>query len=66
MSAERSAQDIETLFMPFQSVQYENDSGIRAGVGLYLCREIVRLHSGRLLVRELPNAGIEFSMELAR
>ena len=66
MSTERSAQDIETLFMPFQSVQYENDSGIRAGVGLYLCREIVRLHSGRLRVRELPNAGFEFSMELSR
>jgi signal transduction histidine kinase len=65
ISADRSAQDIETLFMPFHSVQYENGSGIRSGVGLYLCREIVRVHCGRLNVRELPNAGFEFSMELA-
>jgi signal transduction histidine kinase len=62
--AERSAQDIETLFMPFQSVQYENGSGIRAGVGLYLCREIVRLHNGRLRFCELSKGGFEFAMEL--
>jgi signal transduction histidine kinase len=65
VSANRSAHDIETLFMPFQSVQYENGSGMRAGVGLYLCREIVRIHNGRLCFCELANGRIEFSMELA-
>jgi signal transduction histidine kinase len=65
VSADRSAQDIETLFMPFHSVQYENGSDIRAGVGLYLCREIVRMHNGRLRVCELSNGRFEFSMELA-
>jgi signal transduction histidine kinase len=60
-----SAQDIETLFTPFHSVQYEDGSGIRTGVGLYLCREIVRLHNGRLRADDVPNAGAQFSMELA-
>jgi signal transduction histidine kinase len=64
--ANLSTQDIEALFVPFHSVQFENESGIRAGVGLYLCREIVRLHNGRLRVHDLPNRGCRFSMEIAR
>jgi K+-sensing histidine kinase KdpD len=64
MSAERSTEDIEALFMPFQSVQYEDGSGIRSGVGLYLCREIVRMHNGRLRFCEQSKGGFEFSMEL--
>jgi signal transduction histidine kinase len=63
-SAERSTQDIEKLFVPFHSVQYEDGSSIRSGLGLYLCREIVRLHNGRLHVHDLKD-GSQFSMELA-
>jgi len=36
------------------------------GVGLYLVREIVRLHRGRVEVRSLPGAGSVFSVRLPR
>jgi signal transduction histidine kinase len=62
--SENSAQEIETLFKPFQSVQYESGSGIRSAVGLYLCREIVRVHNGSLRVREASDRRPEFLMEL--
>ena len=62
--SENTAQEIEELFTPFRSVQYESGSGIRAAVGLYLCREIVRVHNGRLRVRDVSNDGPEFLMEL--
>jgi signal transduction histidine kinase len=58
-----SAHEIDQLFIPFQSSQYESAEGIRSAVGLFLCREIARVHNGRLYVRELA-AGSEFVMEL--
>jgi signal transduction histidine kinase len=59
-----SFQDIETLFFPFGSIQYEDRTGIRAAMGLYLCKRIVQLHNGRLDVSEMGKAGIQFSIEL--
>jgi signal transduction histidine kinase len=44
------AEEIERAFAPFASVQYEGGSGIRSAVGLFLCREIARIHGGALLV----------------
>lgn len=61
-----SFRDTESLFVPFGSVQYEDRSGIRAAMGLYLCKQIVQLHSGRLDVLDKAGASIEFSMELPR
>ena len=43
------AEEIERAFAPFASVQYEGGSGIRSAVGLFLCREIARVHGGSLL-----------------
>jgi two-component system, OmpR family, sensor histidine kinase MtrB len=59
------AEEMEQAFAPFASVQYEGGSGIRSAVGLFLCREIARVHGGtllamnptevqRMLVLELP------------
>ncbi len=59
-----SAYDIESLFIPFGSVEYENRTGIRAAVGLYLCRRIVEVHNGRLEVVNRHGEGVQFSMEL--
>ena len=59
-----SAQEIEALFTPFRSVPYESGSGIRTSVGLYLCREIVRVHNGRLRVHDISHDNPEFLMEL--
>src|SRR5262249_49990527 len=62
--ANLSARDIESLFVPFGSIEYENRSGIRTAVGLYLCRQIVQVHNGRLDVFDRRGAGVEFLMEL--
>jgi signal transduction histidine kinase len=43
------AQEMERAFAPFASVEYEGGSGIRSAVGLFLCREIARVHGGSLL-----------------
>jgi len=43
------AEEMERAFEPFASVQYEGGSGIRSAVGLFLCREIARVHGGTLL-----------------
>jgi signal transduction histidine kinase len=59
-----SARGIESLFVPFGSIEYENRSGIRTAVGLYLCRQIVQVHNGRLGVRDSGGAGVQFLMEL--
>jgi signal transduction histidine kinase len=42
-------EEMEHAFEPFASVQYEgNGGGIRSAMGLFLCREIARLHGGSL------------------
>jgi signal transduction histidine kinase len=61
---DNSVQEIEELFIPFRTVQYESGSGIRTNVGLYLCREIVRVHNGRLRVFEVSSKSPEFLVEL--
>jgi signal transduction histidine kinase len=43
------AEEMERAFAPFASIQYEGGSGIRSAVGLFLCREIARVHGGSLL-----------------
>ena len=59
------AEEMERAFAPFASVQYEGGSAIRNAVGLFLCREVARVHGGslfalnptdvqRMLVLELP------------
>jgi len=50
------AEEMERAFAPFASVQYEGGSGIRNAVGLFLCREIARVHGGSLLAMNLTHA----------
>jgi signal transduction histidine kinase len=64
--ANLSFHDIESLFVPFGSVQYEDRSGIRAAMGLYLCKHIAQLHNGRLDASDKGKAGVQFCMELPR
>jgi signal transduction histidine kinase len=59
-----SMSDVQELFMPFRFVEYETGNGVRSAIGLYLCREIVRLHNGKLFVEELSEKRPEFLMEL--
>jgi len=64
MGSNVSAGDLEALFTPFQTLEYECGGGIRCAVGLYLCREIVRVHNGILQVRQMSKGLSEFVMEL--
>jgi len=59
-----SMSDVQNLFMPFRFIEYETGNGVRSSIGLYLCREIVRLHNGNLIVEELSAERPEFLMEL--
>jgi signal transduction histidine kinase len=50
------AEEIERTSAPFASVQYEGGGGIRSAVGLFLCREIARVHGGTLLTMNLTKS----------
>jgi K+-sensing histidine kinase KdpD len=55
---------MEELFVPFRAVQYETRASIRAATGLYLSREVVRTHNGRLHVQKTSDLHAEFVMDL--
>jgi signal transduction histidine kinase len=59
-----SAAELQELFTPFRFVEYETGRGVRSAIGLYLCREIVRLHNGTLRVEYAPGIVPELVMEL--
>lgn len=41
-------EELESLFAPLHIVEFESGSAVRSATGLYLSREIVRIHNGRL------------------
>jgi signal transduction histidine kinase len=55
--------EIERAFLPFTSIQYEG-GGLRYAVGLYLSREIARLHGGTLQAFSDGSGGAVFRLEL--
>jgi signal transduction histidine kinase len=59
-----SAAEVRDLFLPFRFVEYETGSGIRSGIGLYTCREIIRLHNGTMRVEQTEGRPAEFFIEL--
>jgi signal transduction histidine kinase len=62
--AAASVEEIQELFIPFRAIEYESGVGVRSAIGLYLSREIVRVHHGQLKVHEVSGAQPEFLMEL--
>jgi signal transduction histidine kinase len=52
-----SPEDESTMFAPFSTIQYEEGSRPRSPMGLFLCREIARMHGGSLLVKQRAGAG---------
>jgi signal transduction histidine kinase len=57
-------QDELRVFEPFSTLQFEGDSRPRSPVGLFLSREIARVHGGSLVVREDPGTGPIFTLNL--
>jgi len=58
-----SIPELQELFLPFRTIEYETGARVRSAIGLYLSREIVRLHNGRLSVQQVSDAP-EFVMDL--
>jgi signal transduction histidine kinase len=52
------------IFEPFSTLQFEGDTRPRSAVGLFLCREIARVHGGSLRVSEQTGVGPVFTLEL--
>jgi signal transduction histidine kinase len=61
IGAEAKAQIFERLYQDPDSVD-NNRSGL--GLGLFICREIVRLHEGRIWVTSEPGQGSTFTFTL--
>jgi signal transduction histidine kinase len=53
----------ERIFDKFYSVAAGKTSG-GAGLGLYICRELVHKHGGRIWVEERPGSGSRFCFTL--
>jgi K+-sensing histidine kinase KdpD len=59
-----SLPELQELFLPFRSVEYESGTSMRSAIGLYLCREILRIHNGQIRVQQVSEARPEFVVEL--
>jgi signal transduction histidine kinase len=57
-------EDEMRIFDPFSTIQYEVDARPRSAMGLFLCREIARVHGGSLRVHEQPDVGPFLTFEL--
>jgi signal transduction histidine kinase len=58
------AEDQVRIFEPFSTVQFEVDARPRSAMGLFLCREIARLHAGSIRVSEQAGVGPVLTMDL--
>ncbi len=54
------------ILAPFGSFQFEGNQGIRTAIGLYLCREIARIHGGTLTFEEERGTGTVILLSLPR
>jgi signal transduction histidine kinase len=57
-------EDQVRIFEPFSTLQFEGDSRPRSALGLFLCREIARLHGGSLRVGERKGVGPVITLDL--
>lgn len=58
-----TSDEIENAFVPFATVQYEG-GGLRYAVGLYLSREIARLHGGTIVAHASRNDGARLRLQI--
>jgi signal transduction histidine kinase len=59
-------EDIASLFEPFQSGSAEPDVGGHLGLGLFITREIVAAHGGRIEATSSRDAGTTFTVHVRR
>lgn len=58
-----AAEDQQRIFEPFERLA-RNSAEEGAGLGLYIVREIVRAHGGRISIDSRPGAGATFTVHL--
>ncbi len=58
------AEDQVRLFEPFSTIQYEGDGRPRSSMGLFLCREIARIHGGSLRLGQQAGIGPILTLDL--
>ena len=59
-------EDHERAFKPFERLKEDHKGGMRAGLGLTLVQNIVRLHGGRVDLQSRKNAGTEVTIHMPR
>jgi len=57
-------EDQMRIFDPFATIQYEVDARPRTTMGLFLCREIARVHGGSLRVSDRAGIGPALTLDL--
>jgi signal transduction histidine kinase len=57
-------EDQVRIFEPFSTLQYETESRPRSAMGLFLCREIARVHGGTVQVSHEANVGPVLTLDL--
>jgi K+-sensing histidine kinase KdpD len=62
--SDRRIPEIGELFLPSQWVEYKAGTGDRLRIGLYVCREIVRVHNGHLEAHQVSERQPEFVLDL--
>ena len=60
------AEDIAALFEPFQSGSGEPEMGGHLGLGLFITREIVAAHGGRIEAASSRDEGTTFTVHVGR
>jgi K+-sensing histidine kinase KdpD len=56
--------EVGELFLPSHWVEYKSGTGDRLRIGLYVCREIVRVHNGLLEAHQVSDRQPEFLLDL--
>jgi signal transduction histidine kinase len=62
--ASLAPEELIRVFEPFSTLQFEGQGQPRAAMGLFLCREIARVHSGTLRVSDEPGVGPVLTFEV--
>jgi signal transduction histidine kinase len=60
------AELLPSIFDPFRRQQRAGQKSEGLGLGLYICRELVRAHGGEIAVQSTDEAGTTFTVRLPR
>lgn len=56
--------ELERVFEPFNELAGHPNAGVRAGIGLYISRTLLRAHGGDLMLRSAPGEGTTATLRI--